>query len=487
MPHRSLHPPYRHVRRAQRGAVAVMVVAMLFVILATCAMAIDLGLMYNRRVELQNLADATALSAAAQLDGTEDGIDRAVASAATVAATFHYNYVQPVTWSNTALQFGKSPDQTDGWIAAADAHTAATANGRLFARVDTTALGATGLVRTVFMQALGVGRDATMRGLAVAGRTGVKVAPLAICAMSNTAIQSRPTDADPGGELVEFGFRRGISYDLMNLNPHGARPANYAVNPFAPPGMPGTAGPTSPSIIGPYLCTGTMSMARVTGGDLTIASGFPIRAVYPYLNARFDDYSTNACNRLVAPADANIKSYDATGANFPWMKTAPLGQSAAALPGSANLVTVAEAPASQAGITAGMYGPLWTYARAVPYSAFVSGKAEPAAGYTGFSSDAWNKLYTPGQPKADAYAIPYQATSGSTFKAPSGNPRAQRNRRVLNIPLLACPITDGVVNAAALGVGRFFMTVPATDTALYAEFAGIVSDQALGATTGLFR
>jgi hypothetical protein len=37
-----------------------------------------------------------------------------------------------------------------------------------------------------------------------------------------------------------------------------------------------------------------------------------------------------------------------------------------------------------------------------------------------------------------------------------------------------------------LGIGRFFMTVPATKTEIYAEFAGIVSETALTTEVKVF-
>jgi hypothetical protein len=59
-----------------------------------------------------------------------------------------------------------------------------------------------------------------------------------------------------------------------------------------------------------------------------------------------------------------------------------------------------------------------------------------------------------------------------------------RDRRVLNIPLLACPVGGGT--ATVLAVGKFFMTVPATATSLYAEFAGTVSPGTLGTDVELY-
>jgi hypothetical protein len=484
------HLPGQH---AQRGAVGIMVACMIVVILGVCGMAIDLGFMYNRRVEMQNLADAAALAAAAELDGTPAGVTRAINNANSVAGNFRYSYTQAITWSSAALRFGTSPARSGTWIDAGAAQSAP--DGQLFARVDTTKLeGGPGLVRTIFMNVLGVGREAEMQGEAIAGRTGIKVVPLAICAMSVDRAVGRDTLV--GKELIEWGFRRGVSYNLMDLNPHGGNAAHFTVNPFAPPGLTGTAGPTSASIIRPYVCSGTMSMARVMGGTLTVAANFPLDAVFEQLNSRFKEDPGNACSPMLAPPDANVKAYtykailNADGTTTPagvnWMSTAPLAQSAAMVDDVTKRITIADAAPTPAGSTASMFGPLWSYARAVPFSNYVVGKPEPAAGYAPFPTAEWNKLYSPGQPAANGFPPtgPYQATSGATFKAPASTVRAQLNRRVLNVPLLDCPVSGNT--AVAKGVGRFFMTVPATKDAIFAEFAGIAPDQALGATTVLF-
>ena len=457
---------------------------MVMVILGVCGMAIDLGFMYNRRVELQNMADAAALAAAGELDGTGPGITRAMTSATAVANTFKYRYTQNVTWSDAAIKFGSDPAGTGDWVAGDLARS--TPATRLFARVDTLALDESmGMVRTLFMNVLSASKDAVMQGHATAGRMGIKVAPLAICALSPTRAAGRATDA--GAELVEFGFRRGISYDLMRLNPNGTTPENFVVNPFAPPGTPGTSGATSSSIVGPYICTGTMAMPRVMGGNLTVRRPFPLASLVDQLNSRFDKFETNACSRFSAPPDANIKAYLYGEIN--WMSPKPLGQSAASTDAGGKLLTVADISPAPSTNTAGMYGPLWVYAKAVPFSAYTAGTPEPSAGYTGFASGAWANLYKPGQPAASGYpsTTPYLVNSGDNFGAPSTTIRPQRNRRVLNVVLLACPVAAGTTVAAApLGVGKFFMTVPATDTALYAEFAGVAEEAALATSTGLF-
>jgi hypothetical protein len=469
--------------RSQQGAVAVIVAAMLILILGVCGMAIDLGFIYNRRVELQNLANATALAAAAQLDGSTNGVNRALDRAAAVAVTFKYAYGKSLTWSDSAIQFGMSPSETGEWIASDIART--TPDNLLFVRVDTLALDSSiGIVQTFFMDAIGASRTSILQGNAIAGRKGVKVTPLAICAISSAAAAGRSTGA--GTELVEFGFRRGISYDLMRLNPNGTQPEHFMVNPFVPPGAAGPAMVASTESVAPHVCAGTMPMPRVTGGTIAVTRPFPIGSLFGQLNSRFDQFSGTDCNRVNAPPDTNIKVFDYT--KIGWMSNPPLGQGAASLEADGKLLTVADPSPAPSTNKAGSYGPLWSFAKAVPFSAYVAGAREPAGGYAAFSSSQWTSLYDPGQPSANNYPtiVPYLSTLGANYLAPSTTVRGQANRRVLNIPLLACPVVAGSDSATALAVGKFFMTVPATASNLFAEFGGIVSDQALGTSTGLY-
>jgi len=59
---------------------------------------------------------------------------------------------------------------------------------------------------------------------------------------------------------------------------------------------------------------------------------------------------------------------------------------------------------------------------------------------------------------------------------------------VLNVALLSCPVPAGATaQASVLGVGRFFMTVPATATSLPVEFAGVAAPSSLSGAVELQR
>lgn len=64
-------------RRQEHGAILYIVGASLFVLLGFLGLAFDLGHMYNNKSQLQNMADAAALSGATALNGTSAGIQLA--------------------------------------------------------------------------------------------------------------------------------------------------------------------------------------------------------------------------------------------------------------------------------------------------------------------------------------------------------------------------------------------------------------------------
>ncbi|MBD8529370.1 MULTISPECIES: pilus assembly protein TadG-related protein [unclassified Massilia] len=466
----------RRFRRkgSQDGAIAIMTAFVIVIMIAMFGMALDLSRSYNRKAELQNAADAAALVAAATLDGTPQGIDRAVTEAGATAenSTFAYN-TDSVTWDNAALKFATGADGgTGGWMDAATAK--ATASTIFFAQVDTSALDSRhGNIQNFFMPILSPALAKTdVAASAIAGRDSLNALPLAICANSNT-----PAAPLSSGELVEYGFRRGVTYNLMNLNPGGQSPENFLLNPIAPSGTVGTAMKNRMDVVGPFICTGKMAIPTLQGGEVTVERGFPIDPLYVQLNSRFGTVAP--CQSSTAPADPVVKSFDLASAT--WMKDKPDNLSANSLAAPDPLLTVAEKPD---GATNTAYGALWTYAKAVPYSAYASyGAVEPAKGYSTYKDTDWGLLYSPGLPQAKSYPnTPYQAAGGSaTYKL-------GRNTRVLHIPLLSCPVPAGALSTATVvGIAKFFMMIPASSSALYAEFAGMTTETALGGNARLYR
>lgn len=484
----------QRTRASSKGAVAVMFAGSLIVIMGMFGLALDLSRLYNRKAELQNVADAAALAAASELNGTAAGLANAAIRAKSSAELLRYQYDNAtVVWMDGALRFGDAPGSTN-WVGLAEAKL----SPALFryAKVETSELDAQySAVDMFFIQVVAPAlKLMSIHTRAIAGRTTSNVAPLAICAMSAAPGASRTWPGSPAiDELIEYGFRRGVAYDLMQLNPGGVTPENFIVDPFAIPVGENAAGNTSPAIVGPYVCGGTVALAKVLNAKVVVKRDFPIGTYYKQLNSRFDQFEAKSsgayCSPDVAPPDVNIKEYPF--GSISWMSTVPEAQTAKPTDIGGRHATVADlVPPASAGTTAPMYGPLWSFARAVPFSAWQAGQAEPAAGYASFGVDSWATLYNPGQPVAAGYpasGTPYAASGGATFKSPSVSHKGMRNRRVLNIPLLACPVSSTTpAVATVLGIGKFFMTVPATPTQLSAEFGGLVSEQFIGGDVELY-
>lgn len=479
------------VTQRQHGAFTIMLALMLLVILGICGLALEIPQLTNRKSELQGVANAVALSAARDLNGTAAGVASAMAQAANTAGGWYYSYHnQTVAWNVNALTF--SAAAAGPWLTA-DAAQAAP-NGLMYAKVDTGALAAAhGSVALHFSRLISSGDGtASTRATAVAGRQAIHVTPLALCALSTVPAASRANAGSASPELVEFGFRRGVSYDLMQLNPAGTAPESFALDPFAVPGTAGSSANTAPAVLAPFVCGGILAMPRVTGGTITVSRPFPLAALFNELNSRFDLYANSTCTPDGAPPDRNIRSYTNTTIN--WMNTAPAGQAAESRTDLNTLWTIADPLPAPGDNTAAGYGPLWIYARAVPFASYTAGATEPAAGYAPFATSAWSTLYNPGQPTAKGSypggtSVPYKAIAGVNFLPPSAARQpGVPNRRVLNVALLSCPVNGGTtVAASVIGIGRFFMTVPATATNLFAEFAGAANEQSLGGQVGLVQ
>lgn len=461
-----------------------MLAGTLLLMLGVCAISLDLGTIYNRKAELHGMAKAVALAAAGQLDGTAAGVNAALQRAAATAEGYRYGYRYNFTWTDAAIRFSTSPARSGNWIDAGSARNLPA--GLFYAEVDTSMLDdGSGSGNSWLMSALySSSPEFAISDRAVAGRANLRITPFAVCAMSTAAGEPRPkTGPAAAQELVEFGFRRGVSYDLMQLNPSGTTPENFIVDPIAAPGQQYAASNTSISNVGPFVCSGKVWTPSVMGANIHVTRPFPIAALFPHLNSRFDEYEGNACDPHGAPPDYNIKPF--AYSTVKWMAK-PTAQSAASLSENGKLGTIADPHPAAASTKADMYGVLWSYAKAVKYSAYKPTGVEPATGWTTFPTTEWDNLYPPmADPTSypgGASSTPYTATTGDNYAAPSAANVliAETGRRVLNVPLLACPVPSGTdVQATVRGIGRFFMGVPATSTSLHAEFAGVVPESAL--------
>lgn len=498
----------------QRGAVAIIVAICIAVLVGMLGLVLDLGHLYVAKTELQNAADAAALSGAKELKGTSAGIDSAVTWAKATARQNKYDLnAKNVILIDVDLQFSNSP--YGPWADVAEAQSSP--GDKTFLKVDTGNGGANPQsFNTWFIQVLpGAASIMHTFGMAVAGHYVIDVAPLGICAVDKT----RP----------EEGFIRGVAYNLPFLNPLVLTADPMWINPVnAPPDTCGVVDPqwNSRDKMAEFVCTGKSgaSVIRELPGQVFVNTGGS-DALGKELNSRFDDYQGSKCNVATAPPDANVKEYKADDPTKPPPQRLPAVPAGGCPVNSSNSAACghprdwmepgANTIPSQQGITiinrkpvdkttlSGVrtapasvvfkdYGTLWSYSREKNFSTGVDHtlddwcmEANPLLPCSATSlykgrADQTGTGYP--SPVPDASSPPYAQTLGSKyFSAPPNHPTlGVRNRRVLNVIIIDCSVPEvsqvGPGNKCAalptLALGKFFMTVPANlpGKELYVEF-----------------
>jgi Flp pilus assembly protein TadG len=469
----------------ERGSTVVPFVIALPVVIGFMGMAIDLSYIYTRKCEMQQIADSMALTAARELNGTKAGVTSAM-NKLLFSSNFHnYNLgSSSIGWNPAALSLSDNP-ASGTWKDASSISNDAQAAGLVYARIDTSKLIGSGddlgTVTTSFITVLT--SEQSLSGLsasAVAGPASVQVTPLAICALdtNSSGVRNNPGIAD---EKLEYGFRTGVSYNLLDLSPVTTTPLNYLVNPLDPVDGANSSNPAhfTAGHVQPFFCTGTVALPTIQNGTQVYVqslngSSLPIAG---WLNSRFDTGS-GGCNATTAPPDWNVREF--IGGYSNWWMPSPTFPAAPYPPTSAGVdrtspssrVTAADLKFPEnttATITVGSWGPLWAYSRPTPAS---------GAAYT---LDSWPDLYKHAGPPTLNEPVGDKVKYGGTFPylslshrlAPAGA-AGVRNRRVLNIPLLDCSAGLPGSTAKVLGIGKFFMTSRATASppVIAGEFAG---------------
>jgi len=456
-------------RRRERGSILMLTAFMLPLAIGVCGLALELSMAFQRQSQLQQVADAVALSAAQQLDGTAAGIGSAGIAATGVAFDRRVRGVGRVVLDTAVLSFAATA--AGPWLDFAAAQGAP--GGLRYARADMAGQGdAFTVLPVAFGRFLG-GSDATTVGArAVAGPNGLRVLPLAICAPSGVPVATR-NNGSGMDERIDYGFRFGVAYNLLALNPAaGAGSGEYfLIDPASPPGSSAVPASTDNGQVAPFMCVGKLAYPSLAGAlHLRRNGSF---GLWQQLNSRFGIYSgSDACDPHTAPPDSNVREYRGALAN--WISSYPPQASAASSTPAAGkpLMTVADGAYPLPPVAPAQYGTLWAYgpARRSNNSAFL------------FSN--WNSLY-PGAPAFTGTGTSWPSVgpyNNTGFKSPPTGQPGRKERRLLYVPLLACPVPAGVnVDGTVLAVARFFLTAQASATEVPGEFAGILSAKELAA------
>lgn len=456
--------PHNGLRR-QRGAIALMFGLTLVVLLAAGGLVIDLGHLYVLKSELQNGADSAALAGAEEIDMSATGINKAAAKALLFAQQNNFNFSSALTLTNANVEFASAPDGP--WVSVGEA--AAAPAGKTFIKVDT----GNKTVSTYLMGVAGIPTISTV-GVAVAGRFVVDITPLGVCAVDPLNRLNARLPLTAPAELVEYGFRRGTTYDLLKLKNIAGSSDPMLINPVDSPPTACSASNSSANFTAPFLCQGNSAVTN-NSNFVYANTGVSAGPVQSALNSRFGDYGGgSSCLASTAPPDRNVREYvvnDTTNGPGKYMSLPAQTQQSQPIDASGN-VQPAATPATQ--------GVLWTYSR--PLQA--SGAAGSYTAGAAFSTADWAMLYAgqsviAGQYPPGASDSPYAQTSGAYFTAGAGI--TGTNRRLMNMAILDCTIPAGsgaCKKVPLLGVGRFFMQRRAElsggSKGLWVEFAGLI-------------
>jgi Flp pilus assembly protein TadG len=297
-------------RAGERGSITVLTALMLVGLVLAVGLCIDVARIFMVRAELQNAADAAALSAARELNSGTTGINAAAAAATASALSSSNTYgLGKTSVTITNVEFARnlpvsgaesytSKATFDGMSAAAQASFAATVR---FVRVTTS----TADVNILFA----IGTLGSSRSETATATAGKSVELNNICNLFPIAVaKTNPTVGfDPGTELLlNFRDGTGTTFDVVNQD--------FAVIAVQGNGASDTRDAASGVInkcaaVGDSITISKSSSANTQNGPYQIEDG---------LNTRFNIYPPgNQIRAVDAPPDQNIYE-DPLFANFNW-------------------------------------------------------------------------------------------------------------------------------------------------------------------------
>ena len=154
--------------RSQKGFVLIVTCIVLAILMAFAGLGVDIGRMYVIKSELQAFADAAALNAAMQLDGTEQGLERARTAAAQLAAgpnAMKWDMgTQPIAEITASFAKGDTLPDPNSW------EEKPSTNARHFVRVVASAS-----APLIFLRAFQSMSFSTVSAAGVAGKTAESV------------------------------------------------------------------------------------------------------------------------------------------------------------------------------------------------------------------------------------------------------------------------------------------------------------------------
>jgi Flp pilus assembly protein TadG len=252
----------------EKGAVLFIVAAGLVAFLLFAGLAIDLSMLYNVKTDLQNATDASALAGSMQLNGTTDGINRAVTEALAMVNKYHFNNT-PVALAAGDVTFSATRDS--GYISQGAA-AANPANIR-FVKVSTNKT-----MDLAFMRIVGAGTH-DVSAFAVAGQSPpINVVCDGMLPLSPAPLKNASGGYDPYviGQIYTLRFAGGNDDITVGSG-------NFLILDFSP-----IVGGNSGARLVRDLLEGGASGCLGVGDTFCSKPGVSAGPVAQGLNARFD-------------------------------------------------------------------------------------------------------------------------------------------------------------------------------------------------------
>lgn len=415
--------PLSVFKRKQTGSVAILAGLALLVLFGFLGLVVDLGNLYVNKTELQNAADAAALSGARELDGSSGGIAKAVQAAKAISLLNSSQLgKKAVLLEDIHISFSNIP--SGGW---ADIATASADPEKMsFIKIDTRGI-EQGSLNTWFIRVLSPTTTTTQtHGLAVGGRGHCEALPMFTCTINSTP--------------PFYGYVPGQEYRFTDTSGSTIGPGNVGYMDPVPPGAPSLV--NGGNAMRDLICQGK-TYCMTAGNNYSSLSQAAFGMMADALNTRFGDYKGSLKNFVQqCRPDTNVMEYpfNALTSNGPktWMATAPSKQSES---------------------EGGLPGVHWSSVR-------------PGSGATPAVSAGYPASGTPYSQTGLPYSKPTPVVSDRAF--------AQAGRRILPLGLAD---NCGAINGAGkpvhiVGFARFFMPVKADGTGspkkFYGEFIDVV-------------
>lgn len=265
-------------RRNERGSVlAISTLGMLAFLLAT-GMCVDISHLYLVKTELQNAADAAALSAAASLNSDDGGITKATDIAVSALNSYEFNK-KGATVNRTDVRFAVNLRDFDNGTDYSESGAKAVASRIRFVKVTVPAKPVNVFFASVALgSSRNIGADA-VAGMSVAPNYFEHILPVSVI-----------TDND-GDDILP-----GNMYTIRRAPSTAVTPGNYQI--LAIDGSGASDDRTG-------LANGVDKQVGV-GDYVQTKPGVSAGAVRQGINARFGDYASQL-DPATSPPDVNVK------------------------------------------------------------------------------------------------------------------------------------------------------------------------------------